>query len=399
MSLRKFKHAFTLFLMKSLAGLAPSPAYMAYAGSGSAAELCRHITRTGVRKLLLVTDKPLRDLGIVDQATAALADTGVEIVIFDGVEPNPTYDQVAAGRKLMVEHGCEAVLAIGGGSSIDAAKIIAASASSEEDPKTWVGFGKVKHEVPKLYAIPTTSGTGSEATMGAVISDSESREKGVISGASLLPAAVALDSDLMLGMPAPITAATGIDALTHAIEAYICVWDRGTRKEHAAMATRLVFRHLRDAVADGGNREARDGMAMAAYYAGIAINQVNVGNVHAIAHQIGGKYGIPHGLANALVLPHVLEFCRAESGEALAELALLVEAGSAGESTDALAGKFIDAVVQLRADVGLPATSDRIRAEDYDYLAGLAFKECEGYPVPKLLERDAILDILRKITA
>lgn len=399
MSLRKFKHAMTLFLMKSLAGLAGSPAYMAYTGSGSAAELCRHIARSGVRKLLLVTDKPLRDLGIVDQATAALAGTGVEMVIFDGVEPNPTYDQVMGGRKLMLEHGCEAVLAIGGGSSIDAAKIIAASASSEEDPKTWVGFGKVKHDVPKLYAIPTTSGTGSEATMGAVISDSESREKGVISGGSLLPAAVALDSDLMLGMPAPITAATGIDALTHAIEAYICVWDRGTRKEHAAMATRLIFRHLRDAVADGGNREARDAMAMAAYYAGIAINQVNVGNVHAIAHQIGGKYGIPHGLANALVLPHVLEFCRAESGEELAELALLVEVGTDGESTDVLAGKFIDAVVQLRADVGLPETSDKIRAEDYDYLADLAYKECEGYPVPKLLERDTILDILRKITA
>lgn len=399
MSLRKFKHAFTLFLMKSLAGLAGSPAYMAYTGSGSAAELCRHISRSGVRKLLLVTDKPLRDLGIVDQATAALQGTGVEIVIFDGVEPNPTYDQVAAGRKMMVEHSCEAVLAIGGGSSIDAAKIIAASASSDADPKTWVGFGKVKHEVPKLYAIPTTSGTGSEATMGAVISDSQTLEKGVISGASLLPAAVALDSDLMLGMPAPITAATGIDALTHAIEAYICVWDRGTRKEHAAMATRLVFQHLRDAVADGSNREARDAMALGAYYAGIAINQVNVGNVHAIAHQIGGKYGIPHGLANALVLPHVLEYCRAEAGEALAELALLVGAGSAGEPTDTLAGKFIDAVVQLRTDVGLPETSDKIRPQDYGYLADLAFKECEGYPVPKLLERDAILDILGKITA
>ncbi len=399
MSLRKIKHALTLFLMKTLAGLAPAPAYMVYTGSGSAAELCRHIIRSGVRKLLLVTDKPLRDLGIVDQATAALAGSGVEIVIYDGVEPNPTYDQVAAGRTLMLESGCEAVLAIGGGSSIDAAKIIAASASSDEDPKTWVGFGKVRHEVPKLYAIPTTSGTGSEATMGAVISDSVTLEKGVISGAGLLPAAVALDSDLMLGMPAPITAATGIDALTHAIEAYICVWDRGTRKEHAAMAARLIFRHLRDAVTDGANREAREAMALAAYYAGIAINQVNVGNVHAIAHQIGGKYGIPHGLANALVLPHVLEYCRAEAGAALAELALLAGAGSAGEPVDTLAGKFIAAVVQLRADVGLPETSDRIRSQDHEYLAALALKECESYPVPRLLERDATLDILRKITA
>ncbi|MDP4916309.1 MAG: iron-containing alcohol dehydrogenase, partial [Haliea sp.] len=221
MSLRKFKHAVTLILMKTLAGLAASPAYMVYIGSGSAVQLCRHMVRSGTRKLLVVTDKPLRDLGIVDQATLALAGSDVSVVIYDGVEPNPTYAQVAAGRALMLEHGCDAVLAIGGGSSIDAAKIIAASATSDEDPKTWVGFGKVKHEVPALYAIPTTAGTGSEATMGAVISDSVTHEKGVISGATLLPAAVALDSDLMLGMPAAITAATGMDALTHAIEAYI----------------------------------------------------------------------------------------------------------------------------------------------------------------------------------
>tara|TARA_R100001480_G_scaffold4907_9_gene11497 strand:+ start:2073 stop:3272 length:1200 start_codon:yes stop_codon:yes gene_type:complete len=399
MSLRKAKHALTLFLMKTLAGLAPSPAYMVYLGSGSAAQLCRHIVRSGAGKLLVVTDKPLRELGIVDQATAALADPVLSVVVYDGVEPNPTYAQVAAGRALMREHGCDAVLAIGGGSSIDAAKIIAASATSEEDPKTWVGFGKVKHDVPTLYAIPTTSGTGSEATMGAVISDSVSHEKGVISGAPLLPAAVALDSDLMLGMPAPITAATGMDALTHAIEAFICVWDRGTRKAHASMAVRLIFAHLRDAVADGSNREARDAMALAAYYAGIAINQVNVGNVHAIAHQIGGKYGIPHGLANSLVLPHVLNFCRTESEQELAELAVLAGVGEAGQDTARLAGQFIDAVVQLRADVGMPETSDRIRPQDYGYLTDLALKECESYPVPKLLERDPTLAILRAITA
>lgn len=399
MSLRKIKHTITLLLMKTLAGLGPSPAYMVYLGGGSAAQLCRHIARSGVRKLLIVTDKPLRELGIVDQATAALAEAALPTVVYDGVEPNPTYAQVSAGKALMLEHGCDAVLAIGGGSSIDAAKIIAASATSDEDPKTWVGFGKVKHEVPALYAIPTTSGTGSEATMGAVISDTVTHEKGVISGATLLPAAVALDSDLMLGMPSPITAATGMDALTHAIEAYICVWDRGTRKQHASMAVQLIFAHLRDAVADGSDREARDAMALAAYYAGIAINQVNVGNVHAIAHQIGGKYGIPHGLANSLVLPHVLNFCRRESVNELAELAVLAGVGEPGQTPDRLAGQFIDAVVQLRADVGIGETSDRIRPEDYGYLADLALKECEGYPVPKLLERDATLDILRAITA
>lgn len=398
MSLRKVKHATNLFLMKHLAGLAPSPAYMVYTGSGSAAELCRHIARSGVGKLLVVTDRPLRDLGVVDAAIQGFAGSEVEVAVYDGVEPNPTYEQVAEGRAVMLDRGCEAVLAIGGGSSIDAAKIIAASAASTDDPQSWVGFGKVKHEVPKLYAIPTTSGTGSEATMGAVISDSQTHEKGVISGAALLPAAAALDSDLLLGMPPAITAATGMDALAHGIEAYICVWDRGTRKEHAAMAVRLIFRHLRDAVADGSRREAREAMALAAYYAGIAINQVNVGNVHAIAHQIGGKYGIPHGLANSLVLPHVLEYCRNEARTALAELARLVDLGQPGDDEDALAGRFIEAVTQLRADVGIPGTSDQIRPEDHDYLAELALKECEAYPVPKLLERQPTLDILRAIT-
>lgn len=398
MSLRKLKHASTLFLMKTLAGLGPSPAYMAYTGSGSAAELCRHIARTGVRKLLVVTDRPLRDLGVVDAATAGFAGSAVELSVYDGVEPNPTYAQVAEGRAVMLDRGCEAVLAVGGGSSIDAAKIIAASASSTEDPTSWVGFGKVRHEVPKIYVIPTTSGTGSEATMGSVISDNVTHEKGIISGASLLPSAVALDSDLLLGMPPAITAATGMDALTHAIEAYICVWDRGTRKEHAAMATRMIFQNLRDAVADGSNREARHAMALAAYYAGIAINQVNVGNVHAIAHQLGGKYGIPHGLANAVVLPHVLEYCRDEARTALAELAELVDIGEPGETEDSLAGKFIEAVTQLRADVGIPDKAEPLRAEDHDYLADLALKECEGYPVPRLLEREPTLAILRAIT-
>ena len=156
MSLRKLKHATNLFLMKTLAGLGPSPAYMAYTGSGCAAELCRHIARTGVRKLLVVTDRPLRELGVVEAATAGFAGSEVELVIYDGVEPNPTYAQVAEGRSVMLDQVCEAVLAIGGGSSIDAAKIIAASASSTDDPANWVGFGKVRHEVPKIYVMPTT---------------------------------------------------------------------------------------------------------------------------------------------------------------------------------------------------------------------------------------------------
>lgn len=395
--LRKVKHSLLMSLMKFAVGLAPGACHQAFVGRGSSAQLCRHIVRVGNKRILIVTDKPLRDLGVVDQATAALQAAGIDVAYYDGVLPDPTYDQVAAGVEIARSHGSDAVLAIGGGSSIDAAKIIAASATSDESPAEWVGFGKVKHEVLKLYAIPTTSGTGSEATMGAVISDSATHQKGIISGASLLPAATALDPELITGLPPHITAATGMDALTHGIEAYIGTWERGSRSEDARIAVKLVFDNLVTACKDGGDQDARDGMAMGAYYAGMAINQVNVGNVHAIAHQLGARYGIPHGLANALVLPHVLEFCHEEARQRLAELALLVNLGSEGEDTGQLAHKFISAVRDLRTAVGIPDHSDKLRREDFEDIAALAIAEGDGYPVPRLLERDSVQAILVKI--
>ncbi len=398
MFLRKIKHALYLMLMKMAVNFAPSARHTAFAGRGSSRQLCSHIVRTGAKKVLVVTDKPLRALGVVDQAIAALLASDIDIAYYDGVLPDPTYDQVAEGVAVAKSHGSEVVLAIGGGSSIDAAKIIAASATSDESPADWVGFGKVKHEVLKLYAIPTTSGTGSEATMGAVISDAATHEKGVISGGTLLPLATALDPELIAGLPPHITAATGMDALTHGIEAFIGVWERGTRLEDARIAVKLVFDNLATAYHDGSNLDARDGLAMGAYYAGLAINQVNVGNVHAIAHQLGGKYGIPHGLANALVLPHVLEFCHVEAQPRLAELGVLIGVGSEGEGAAQLAQKFIKAVRDLRTEVGIPDHSDRIKREDYDYIAKLAINEGSTYPVPRLLDRDSVIAILTHIT-
>lgn len=395
--LRKIKHALYLGLMKSLAGLGPGASHRAFVGGGSSAELCNHILRTGARKILIVTDKPLRELGVVERAIAPLLTADVDIAYYDGVLPDPTYEQVAAGVAVARTRGTELILAIGGGSSIDAAKIIAASATSAESPRDWVGFGKVKHEVLQLYAIPTTSGTGSEATMGAVITDSQTHQKGVISGGTLLPLATALDPDLILGLPPHITAATGMDALTHAIEAYIGVWQRGSRLEDARLGVKLVFENLAAAYHDGSNRDARAGMSMGAYYAGLAINQVNVGNVHAIAHQLGGKYGIPHGLANALVLPHVLEFCHQEAAPRLAELALLTGVGEPGSGDGQLAHAFIRAVRDLRTEVGIPDHSDLLQRGDFEAIADLAIAEGDGYPVPRLLDKASVLSILDRI--
>lgn len=397
MFLRKFIHALYLRLMKVLINFTPPARHAAFVGSDSSAQLCGHIARTGVGKVLVVTDKPLRELGVVDRAVSSLVASGVDIAYYDGVLPDPTFDQVAEGAKIAREHGSEAVLAIGGGSSIDAAKIIAASATSDEPPVGWVGFGKIKHAVLPLYAIPTTSGTGSEATIGAVISDAVAHEKNIISDGSLLPAAAALDPVLITGLPPHITAATGMDALTHGIEAYIGVWDRGTRLEDSRMAIKLIFDHLATACRDGANLEARSSMAMGAYYAGQAINQVNVGNVHAIAHQLGGKYGIPHGLANALVLPHVLDFCCEEAQQRLAELAILIGAGNEGEDAGQLAHKFIQAVRDLRTEVGIPDHSDLIKREDIEALCQQAIAEGAGYPVPRLLDRASVTSILHSV--
>lgn len=398
MFLRKKLHALLMMIMSVVVRFSPPLRHNAFVGSGSSRQLCEHIVRTGVKKVLVVTDKPLRDLGVVDKAIAALLAADIDIAWYDGVLPDPTYDQVAAGAAIAKRHGSEVVVAIGGGSSMDAAKVIAAAATSSASPTDWVGMGKIKHAPLKLYAIPTTSGTGSEATMGAVISDVATHEKGIIMGECLLPTAVALDADLIVGLPPHITAATGMDALTHGIEAYIGVWERGTRLEDARLAIKLIFEYLPVACRDGSNRDARSAMTMAAYYAGLAINQVNVGNVHAIAHQLGGKYGIPHGLANALVLPHVLEFCHLEAQARLAELAILVGVGSVGEAPSTLAHQFIKAVQDLRTAVGIPDQMSVIKREDFESICALAIKEGGAYPVPRLLDRDSVMAILNKIS-
>jgi len=397
MFLRKILHALYLSLMKVVVYFSPALRHTAFAGNGSSRQLCEHIIRTGAKKVLVVTDKPLRDLGVVDRAIAVLLNADVDIAYYDGVLPDPTFDQVVAGAAIAKSHGSEVVLAIGGGSSMDAAKIIAAAATSTAAPVDWVGIGKIKHAILPLFAIPTTSGTGSEATIGAVISDAVTHEKNIIMGERLLPLAVALDADLILGLPPHITAATGMDALTHGIEAYIGVWERGTRLEDARLAIRLIFDNLPRAYRDGKNLEARNGMAMAAYYAGLAINQVNVGNVHAIAHQLGAKYGIPHGLSNALVLPHILEFCHVEAQQRLAELAVLIGVGKAGDDTAGLAHKFIQAVRDLRTEVGIPNKMDVIKRADFEAISQLAIAEGALYPVPRLLDRESVMAILNNI--
>ena len=397
MPVRRFKRGFQLGLIKLLIGNKAAGVHLSYVGQGATADLCRRIVDIGHTDVLVVTDKALKELGLAERALAGLIDAGVNLHWYAGVDPDPTFAHVVEGSKVLRSAGCTAVVAVGGGSSMDAAKIIACTRSSDESPDKWVGLNKTPEDIVPIYAVPTTSGTGSEATMGAVIKDPAEKLKHIIVAEGLLPQAVALDPELLLGLPAPVTAATGIDALTHGIEAYICIWDRGTRKENGRLAVQGVFRWLERAVQNPGDIESRQGMAGAAYHAGIAINQVGVGNVHAIAHQLGARFGIPHGQANALVLPHVLKACLAEAETALAELAVVTQVSDAA-SPAARAQAFVEAVTDLIAKVGIADTDPRIQSAEWTAVAHAAMDESDGYVSPRLLSKAEMMEILERIT-
>lgn len=397
--LRKFIHKLYLALMSVVVKLAPSPKHMLFLGANSSEQLCAHISRIGAKKILLVTDKPLVELGLAARVVTSLESYGMYVVVFDGVLPDPTYQIVDDGLAVLNQHGCEAVLAMGGGSVMDAAKVMAMGSTNPGDLSQFVGYFKVKQPIVPLFALPTTSGTGSEATMGAVISDTTTHEKGIIVDPKLCPQCTALDPTLMLGLPAKITAATGMDALTHAVETYIGVWGTDRSNAYAKAAVKMIFAKLPVAYNEGSNIEAREQMALAAYYAGLAVGEVNVGNVHAIAHQLGAKYSLPHGLANALVLPHVLNFSKQAAGDAMADLAVLLQLGSISESNEALADKFIAAVIELNGTIGIPSHCADLRTEDIAAMVKNAVKEGASYPVPIVMSRQDCEGIFSQLMA
>ena len=397
MVLRKLSHKLRMAVSSFFVRRLPGVDNMLFAGVQSSRQLCLHIGRSEFRNILVVTDRALVDLGIVEKATNALAECGLAVFVYDGVLPDPSFQIVSEGLQMLKEHRCDAVMAIGGGSSIDAAKVIAMAATNAGEPENYVGYGKARIKPLPLFAIATTSGTGSEATTGAVISDTASHEKAIIADPKLLPLAVALDPELLAGLPPPVTAATGMDALTHAIEAYIGVWAHGNSEDHARLATKLIFKYLPLAYENGSDLAAREAMAYASYCAGLAINKVNVGNVHAISHQLGAHYGIPHGLANACILPHVLEYSLPAAENRLADLARLLELGSAGDSDRVLAEQFVGAVAELCKRIGIPAGLPQVKQDDIQSMAVAALKEADSYPVPRLMDEKACGDIIRKL--
>ena len=338
--------------------------------------------------VLIVTDKGITELGLLNRLKQSLSEHNISYIVYDKTVANPTTVNVYEAVELYREHNCNAIIGFGGGSSIDCAKAVGVKiVKPDVSLATMKGILKVHKKLPLLIAVPTTAGTGSEATIAAVITDAVTRHKYTINDFPLTPQYAVLDPKVTLSLPPFITATTGLDALTHAVEAYIGnSTTPGTRK-NAIMAVQLIFDNLETAYEDGSDLEARRNMLKASYYAGCAFTKSYVGYVHAVAHSLGGAYNIPHGLANAILLPMVLE----SYGECIyPKLAnLSVEAGIADEDTPAeeAAQLFIQAIKDMKKKFGIGDTVAEIVEADIPKLAHYADKEANPlYPVPVLMD-------------
>jgi alcohol dehydrogenase class IV len=385
------------------AGLAvrflPIPQPTILVGPGASGRLGQTIAGFGHSKILIVTDSVVSRLGLLNDLTSALTAGGAEYVVFDAITPDAPIPLIEEGIEFYSANACDAIVAVGGGSSMDASKAIAAAVSNPgKSLRELAGYFKGLQTPVKIYAVPTTAGTGSEVTVAAVISDPEKQAKLVIVDTRLVPKMAALDPCLMTGLPPPITAATGIDALTHAIESFIGTWANSYTDDLALSAVGLIFENLRLAYNDGKNLAAREKMALAATYAGLAFTRANVGYVHAIAHQFGGKYHTPHGLANAIMLPLVLKYSLPAVTDRLALLAVRAKLGKESETEDVLAKKFLDGVVQLNRDLGIPTFLAALKKSDIPQLAEAACREAHtGYPVPRYMTQAQCEDLIRQV--
>lgn len=328
------------------------------------------LQRLGAKKVLVVTDKGLVKIGTAGKVTAVLDDAGIEYLVFDGVEPNPTTKIVYAALDFYQKSGCGALIAIGGGSPIDVAKAVSILSANGGKIEDYNGVNKSKKHGAPVIAVNTTAGTGSECTRAYVVTDTEAKSKMLMVDTNCLAHLALDDPMLMVGMPPSLTAATGIDALTHAIEAYICNIHTPYTDALALEAIRLVSKALRKAVRDGSDMDARTDMCWAEYMAGLSFSNAGLGLTHAIAHQLGGFYNIPHGLANAIMLPRVLEYNRPYCMGRLASVAQAMGEKVDNLSVDAASKQAIEAVRKLCKDVKIPPLCEtKFRMEDVETLA------------------------------
>jgi len=369
-------------------------------GPGKITELGTFLKEKKIDDVLIVTDRGLMKLGLLSGMLDALTRAGVQYACFSDLGPNPTSEDVENGFRMYRENGCKAVVAFGGGSPMDCAKAICAKvAHPRRSVAQLQGLLRVLKPIVPLIAVPTTAGTGSETTVAAVITDVKTHRKAAINDPFLIPKYAVLDPELTVGLPPHITAATGMDALAHAVEAYTNhTYNTKLENRLAKEAVKLIHDNVLIAYADGKNLEARQNMQRGAFYAGRAFTRGCVGYVHAVGHTLGGLYGVAHGLAMAVLLPHVMKAFGASAHKRLAELADVCGIEGANEAQKA--NNFIAWIEQTNKQMGLPDGFDMIKDEDIPQMIAWARKEANPlYPVPVVWgEKDfrALIQAIRR---
>lgn len=350
-------------------------------GPGALKEMGEELISHGFKKALVVSDKVLVELGLVKKVTDILDEHGVEFGIYNHVVPNPTMENVHSGLKCLQELNADVIISLGGGSPQDAAKAIGILATNGGHIKDYEGIHVSKKKSLPIIAINTTAGTASEATINYVITNEETQIKMVMVDKNCLATVAISDPELMLAKPAPLTAATGMDALTHAVEAYVSIGAFRWSDTLALEAIKMIGESLKDAVEDGNNLEARSKMAWGSYIAGLAFNNCGLGYVHSMAHQLGGFYNLPHGVCNAVLLPHVERFNADACGDKLRDVAEALGKTTEGMSREEANEAALAAIEELSAAVGIPSGLKElgVQEKDIELMAANALEDvCKG---------------------
>lgn len=377
--------------------LAPLREAKVIQGAGSVYRIPEMVKKEGKRKVLVVTTPGFIRRGSLEKLFQEFEKKQVKYAVYSKVQPDPTTECVEEAAAFYKKEGCEAIVAVGGGSVIDCSKALGARiAKPKKTLNEMQGLLKVMKRIPDIYAVPTTAGTGSEGTAGAVITDGKSHYKFTILDLCLVPRYAVLDPELTCPLPPSITAVTGMDTLTHAVEAYTNCFCSPATKKVALGAVKLVYENLMDAYENGQDIKARENMLLASYYAGVAINSNFIGYVHAVAHGIGGLYGVTHGKANAVVMPYVLEAFGERVEKKLAQLADAVSICGKNEKEKAKA--FVESIRELNRKLDIGERIQELRREDFEELAERAVREGNPtYPVPVIWGKKEFLEFMEKI--
>lgn len=377
--------------------LNPSVNFM---GPGCVKVLGERCQLLNMKKPLIVTDGYLAGLedGPVAQSVSALKASGVDYVIFTGVEANPKVQNCYDGLEVYKANGCDSIITVGGGSAHDCGKGIGIAATHEGHLSDYAGIEKLVNPLPPLIAVNTTAGTASEVTRHCVLTNLETKLKFVIVSWRNVPLVSFNDPMMMLGIPAGLTAATGMDALTHAIESYVSVDANPVTDAVAMQAIKLCAANLRQAVANGQDVKARENMAYASLLAGMAFNNGNLGYVHAMAHQLGGQYDMPHGVANAMLLPVVEEYNIISNPQKFADIAEFMGENIEGLSVMDAAAKAVEAMRRLAKDVGIPSSLKEmgVKEEDFELMAINALNDGNAGSNPRKGNKQDIIDLFKK---